>query len=399
MELCGTAKEIGGEAVDHDELDGWGGTRQVVSTASGFFRVEQIDSRWWFIDPGGHAFFSLGVNHAEEADLKYPDNVDVWESKHGSSRERWMKAVTKDLRRLGFNTLGWTQQWVAGDYARDVWNEPVDLLHSSGWTPYELQSAGMPYVQVLPFARFEGWNAHPVYPDVFSKEFADYCDFVARAVCMPAREDPNLIGYFFQDVPCWARHRKSATFFAGVDDRSYQQVFDVAAKYYEVATAAIRRVDPNHLIFGDRFNGNLGIEPAALVAAANVVDALAVQWFPSISDGGAEAMCEALAEIYASTGKPILNPDAGNNTATTTHPARPDALPDQAARGAHYTKMLKAIAAQPWCIGWHWCGYIDNPVRGAGIKSPADEDYGDLTRQMLAANSEIYATALLGAAR
>lgn len=379
-----------------DGLNKWGGTLDTVGSGSGFFRVEKIGARWWFVDPDGHAFFSLGLNHIEEADLKYPGNVEVWESKYGSSRDRWMTSATSDLRRLGFNTLGWTQQWIAGDYVRDVWNEPVDLLHSSGWTPYELRAAGMPYVQVLPFAQFQGWNAHPVYPDVFSREFADFCDFIARAICMPAKDDPNLIGYFFQDVPCWGRHRKSGTFFAGVDDSSYRQVLDVASKYYEVAAAAIRRVDVNHLIFGDRFNGNLGIEPAALAAAGGVADALAVQWFPTISDGGTDAMCQALTEVYASTGKPILNPDAGNNTATATHQARPDALPNQAARGAQYAETLKAIAAQPWCIGWHWCGYIDNPVRGAGIKSPVDEDYEDLTTQILRANSQIYAFAQRG---
>ncbi len=32
------------------------------SRRRGFFRVEQIDGKWWFVDPDGHLFFSTGVN-------------------------------------------------------------------------------------------------------------------------------------------------------------------------------------------------------------------------------------------------------------------------------------------------------------------------------------------------
>lgn len=32
--------------------------------ATGFFRVEKVDGKWWFVDPEGHLFWSLGVNGA-----------------------------------------------------------------------------------------------------------------------------------------------------------------------------------------------------------------------------------------------------------------------------------------------------------------------------------------------
>ena len=39
----------------------FGGTTRVHAEATGFFRVEAIDARWWFITPDGHGFLSLGV--------------------------------------------------------------------------------------------------------------------------------------------------------------------------------------------------------------------------------------------------------------------------------------------------------------------------------------------------
>jgi hypothetical protein len=33
-----------------------------IDEGSGFFRTEQIDGRWWFVDPEGYLFLSHGVN-------------------------------------------------------------------------------------------------------------------------------------------------------------------------------------------------------------------------------------------------------------------------------------------------------------------------------------------------
>lgn len=355
---------------------------------TGFFRVQQVDGRWWFIDPEGKEFFSLALNHAEETDLKYPENYHVWASRYGN-RERWIReGALSDLKRFGFNTLGWTEQWVAGDYKENVWTEPVDLLHSPGWSLAELQSAGMPFVHVLHFARFEEWNAHPVFPDVFSREFEDYCDFVARSACDALKDDPNLLGYFYQDVPAWRVHSKSGTFFDAADG-SEEQLFRIASTYYAKTAAAIKRYDPHHLILGDRYNGNRGIPLVVLEAARPHVDVMSIQWFPEREEQGPERMRRAYEQWHEATGLPILNPDAGNSTATAGHAARPDSLPDQAARGEHYRRSLLAVAAEPWFVGWHWCGYVENAVRGYGIKSPTDEPYRELTDVIAGTNQSV----------
>ena len=38
------------------DRDAYGGFASTKAKATGFFRVEQIDGRWWFIDPDGHLF-------------------------------------------------------------------------------------------------------------------------------------------------------------------------------------------------------------------------------------------------------------------------------------------------------------------------------------------------------
>jgi hypothetical protein len=40
----------------------YGGYLQKTVKATGFFRTEKIDGRWWFVDPEGHLFLSVGVD-------------------------------------------------------------------------------------------------------------------------------------------------------------------------------------------------------------------------------------------------------------------------------------------------------------------------------------------------
>ena len=42
----------------------WAVTRTPRPRATGFFHVEQIDGKWWFVDPHGHLYLSMGVNGA-----------------------------------------------------------------------------------------------------------------------------------------------------------------------------------------------------------------------------------------------------------------------------------------------------------------------------------------------
>ena len=45
---------------DADQYGGWAGGPQLEAT--GFFRTEKVNGKWWLVDPEGHLFFSHGVN-------------------------------------------------------------------------------------------------------------------------------------------------------------------------------------------------------------------------------------------------------------------------------------------------------------------------------------------------
>jgi hypothetical protein len=342
---------------------------------TGVFGIMPQGGRWTFADPDGRPFFSLAVNHAEESNLKYPGNIGVWRRRYGS-REAWIRdGVRRDLEAWGFNTIGWTQEFVYGE--GDDWDTPFDAGHSKQWERHDFDLAGMPYCVALPVAEIEGWNGHPVFPDVFSKEWEDRCAYVARSIVADHADSPNLIGYFLADVPAWFTHPTGA-FFPGVKPGDDAALAAVARKYYATIHAAIRAYDDWHLILGDRYNGNLGVPGAVLDAMAEHVDVLSVQYFPDASAEGRRHMRDDLDRWHEHTGKPVLIADIGNWCENPSHAHTVVGLPDQAARGEDYVAAFAAVVDEPWLIGWHWCAYVENQARGSGLKSPEDEPYDDL---------------------
>jgi hypothetical protein len=377
-------------------LDTYGGNADRKFKATGFFRTERASDRWWLVDPDGAAFISVGLNHADETNLKYPHNWDIWREKYGS-RQRWIKeGVVKDLRSWGFNTIGWTQEYVSGDWgvALDWFGDPIDLGHSTvPWSAADLALADMPYILQIRVAEIEDWKGQPAFPDVYSHDFDIYCEYLARSVCFDHSDQKNLIGYFLVDIPSWLPHASGRFFngFSGLEGAARDaKLYDVASKYYETMHKHIRRYDQNHLILGDRYNGNKGIPTPVLKAMQPFVDVLSIQYFSGKTMADHVAMRDAFAEWHAITGKPVLNADMGNWTATKLNPNRVTGLASQAERGKNYVESVSVLLKEPWFIGWHWCAYVENTARGWGIKDPWDEPYQDFVGPVAEFNKQVY---------
>ena len=362
---------------------------------TGYFRLERPASgRWWLVDPDGIGFLSIGVSHAEETNLKYPNNLDVWRRKYGS-REGWIRAgVVRDLEEWGFNTIGWTSEHVSGRCsALPGAGLPIHLGYSTPWTNRDFQIADMPYCVGLRVAEIEEWNGFPSFPDVYSEEFDAYCEYLARSVCTDHAEDPKLVGYFLVDMPAWNPHPTGQDFpqLHGLDERERNiKLYDIAFRYYETISKHIRARDPNHLILGDRYNGNASVPTPVLAAMKFFVDVLSVA-FSSTPDGKSHAAFrEDLRTWHEYTAKAVMLADVGNwcNTATIGQAIR--GLEDQAARGQDYVETITGVLAEPWFVGWHCAGYIENPARGYGLKDSSDEPYHDFVRPVRELNESVY---------
>ncbi len=250
-ELAAEAKAWGGGAdFGYCELGGYASTH---AKATGFFRVEEIDGVWWFVDPHGHRFLSTSSN-----------GIGGFGGGRGGTPATPTPAQTaatqRQLRRL------------------DAWG-----LNTGG--------AGRPNIQMLRWPQVPATTFLGV-PDVYAETFTTGIEAAAQTQCSARRDDPLLIGYFIGNEPPWgdresevvdliaagpatATKTKLKEFLAAGDTPKRRKQFVIAAfaHYLDVICGAVRKSDPNHLILGIRFGGNP--IPADVLRLARVVDPFA----------------------------------------------------------------------------------------------------------------------------
>lgn len=88
-----------------DQYSGW---RGVNATATGRFRTEKIDGRWWIITPEGHGFWINGPTgispHAYDKNGNDEYNAAILR-KYGSE-QNWLQATSQRMTELGINSNG-----------------------------------------------------------------------------------------------------------------------------------------------------------------------------------------------------------------------------------------------------------------------------------------------------
>ncbi len=329
-----------------------GATAAVKTTqidANGYFTLGKRKGHWWLITPDGEPFFTIGLNHIDPASLRYPENIDIWENKYGGSTLRWIReSVVPNLQKWGFNTVGWVQEVTVRHWQ-----------HSRPFTVDEYRALGMPYCHLLPLNESHQWEKHTIHFDYRSDDWKEWCEYVARSHCAELADDPNLIGYFYSDCPCWIHDRPENEWRGPLFDperlksaAGRKELREIARSYYRTIHDAIRRYDPHHLLLGDRYEANAPIAMEVVEEAMPYVDVLSFQDF--------QQPVKHLDEWYKKTGKPVLLADAARGINDQGF-FRPNS-------GPWYAEVLHGLFENPGCIGFHLCGaYQRNKARRRGL--------------------------------
>jgi len=380
------------EATPDHSRDYYGATTSLRTEATGFFHTRRIGNRWWFISPEGNGFLSVGMNHLDLAALKHADNSQLFENRYAGSTDRLIQeGFAAPLRSWGFNTIGWTQELVGG-----TWGIPGSVLrHSPEWDVRQFRLAGLPFIYNFTFAEIETFNIHPGYPDVFSQEFEDWADYLARTVCVELAREPLLLGYADVPVPDFTSGREGS-WSEGLDlnnPSDLEKLQRIVSRYFEVVTGAIRKYDPNHLIFGPRF-GHPSETPDWLIElAGRHFDVILCNRFVTEREVAAD-----LAKWHELSKRPILIADmaflAPTELLSVSRRAR-SYVPDQAARGRAYQEFAGQVFRQEYIVGLHWCAFMENRTRKSGLKNYRDEPYRECVERMTEFNrNRLYSTAL-----
>ena len=388
-----------------------------------YYHIGKHGERECLVDPQGKPFFSLGIVHS---DVYFEERGrGKFEKRNSGNINKFINKIVSDFLDWGFNTAGYHSPKKLMDY--------------------------LPFFQDSYLAPISYWMGKPVYPDVFNpvykKNITDNLERIYKLV----RHHSNLIGFYWTDTPHWdlnkSRNQYNADWvsairslpisspgkekyvkflYKSINDHDELKIYSnhkspnyedllksdfskldlahpvvkkhdseflrlIAHQYYSIAAQVTKKLDSNHLIFGDRYlAGDHPIE--VLQEALPFIDAISVQPYDIIFDP------EYFNDLYSITGKPILICDHAINFPTkkyskTIWPQCPNEL--EAANA--YTEYLRALINCPYILGYHRCQYIDQVASGSlqlkqGLFRANEKPYKVLVKHVRKANNEILTT-------
>jgi len=417
---------LGFDRCARDAFDPYGGWRGISSTATGRFRVEQIDGRWWLVTPDGNVFFSAGIQNVNPDPDHTPDGQrpyrDAILAKYGSEAA-WADAVVDLLRAVGLNTIG--------DFSR--------LSLFSGRLPY---TPGLGLAAQAPVVDGASGGAIPLrdfFAPAFESGVAAHLDrardCAADPFCIGVYSDdeigwgpsfsqpfPWLDGYMTLPAGAPGKEALQAFFEAryGGDLAAFDAVWNlgladfgalqtlasltgdprsdsaarqadrrafagaVAERYFEVVHDALRAIDPELLFLGCRFLP-YSVPPEVVQAAGRWADVVSVnqfEWTPGsiatsrLAFGYAGGLFpdEPFSDVDAMAalaGRPLLMSSfsyrAADSGLPNTWPPVYPTLATQAERADAYEAYMERVLARPFIVGAHWFEYVDQPAEGRGI--------------------------------
>jgi hypothetical protein len=382
----------------------YGGYRSTQAKATGFFRVEQVDGKWWFVDPDGHLFLSTGsdVIRPEMAtpragreaffrELPPPEPAGPGVRPGGDAGASFF--TWNLMRRFGGN---WLSAWVDFTLRRmDAWG----LNTVANWSdPALWQTPRKPYV--VPLERWETKTSYLGLPDVYSGDFKTNVDAAAKQQCEPLKNDPWLLGYFLANEPPFpqkelqtvdlilagpdtATRRALKQWLAAGDtpERRKKFIEDAFDRYIQETSAAVKKYDPHHLNLGMRSGGN---PTEAEIRVARAFDVYSVNVYDYELSAG------RMRQITELSGKPVLIGEfhfgvPGRGLAASLVQTR-----DQEQRGIAYRYYVEQAFSMPGLIGTHWFQWVDQPSTGRfdgenyniGLVDVTDRPYEEMIRAL-----------------
>ncbi len=436
--------------------DRFGGYNKLKFKATGFFRLE-YSNRWWIVTPEGNAFLSFGVNHLDLFALKASYNMDFWGSRFSIPLEKraneseylkgFCQKVEDDFNHIGFNTFGchsptdYYQKPSPHPYVKsvhftnlchymspdaeefkDVFSSDY-LVHCDEFAKktcaplaedemllaYSLEDCPL-YTDLECAPRLNTIHGQerggtPTYPNVLRNLGENAEGKKAYVECMKTRyasiEDFNRV--YYTEFASFDELLAKANWRRGIDwtDEAEQAdnmafLLQILDKKYAVQKAAIKKYDSNHLIFGDKLDGNIDTPLEFVKLADKHFDLVFYQYYAFADD-----QIELFKSWQSVTDKPFFMGDSSINAPTkqSKNPYGPH-CESQEARADEFKRAFEYLFSQPNYVGWDWCGWVDQwsiaqpGKQHVGFQDAFGNYYKPLTDAMITFSSRMYDIAL-----
>lgn len=401
----------------------WGGWASGPTLkATGHFRVEKHDGRWWFVDPDGKLFFSTGITCVGAASAGTPlEGRDNWFEGLPSQEDEAYKAFFSKSYKLAngkepvmFNFSGMNLHRKYGADWRTVYPEVVHQrlrawgLNTIGnWSDGNWQRMGRtPYTPTFFYTSRKLRNGAMNFPDPFAPEFRGAVLAGANQFLKGTFDDPWCIGYFLDNEMPWGGEMTLAqeTLKSPADQPAKVEMIRWLKERYpaiaDLNTAWAVALESWEALAADT---KLSAKtPAAVADLTEFTERLAIEYFRTVRDvikevapnklylgcrcvGGSNKVIAAAIEYcdvvsynrYCHTVRDVKFPGGldGPMLIGEFHFGAGDrglfwnglvSTENQADRAARYAAYVQSALDNPQIIGVHWFQYGDEAVTGRG---------------------------------
>jgi hypothetical protein len=395
------------------KMDKYGARMDKKQTATGFFRTQKINGRWYVINPNGYPMINIGLNNVATA--ASDSSAQLMKQFYGD-KEAWAVKTKELMAGLGFNAFGAWSDNESFLKLKNQQSQPFSYTIIKGFMSEYGRKRGGTYQA----------SGHTGYPDntifVFDPEFETFCDGYAKQLAA-TKNDKNLLGYFSDNEMPFQRlsldnylHKKDTTDPGHIAAKKWleengiveKNITDahrndflgvMAERYYSIVSQAIKKYDPNHLYLGSRFHSYEKKVPQVFKAAGKYVDLIAInyyrEWTPLTDD---------VTNWEAWSGKPFIITEwytKGEDSGMPNYSGAGWIVRTQTDRGLFYQNFTLALLESKNCVGFHWFKYQDNDPSNLktdpsnrdankGIVSLGYTEYTGLTEKMKELNMDVY---------
>jgi hypothetical protein len=305
--------------------------------ATGHFRTEKVDGKWWLVDPEGYLFWSHGITGVHNRGGRT----------RVTGREHYFTALPEEFLENG--QLNLCAANLEAKYGEDWPSATVDIAHRrlrswgmntiANWSDEAFTNKKRtPYVTAIHYTWLKGEAGETLYknPDALRKALTARMAMEREKTA----NDPWCIGYFVDNELKWENVMPA-------DD------------YYRIVREVVKRAAPNKLYLGSRLHGQMqphGSSAGVAAAAARYCDVIGINRYRfSPSD----------LEMVEGADRPIIIGEFhfGALDRGMLHPGL-RAVPDQAQRAHAYTHYLNEALKHPHIVGTHWFQYREQAVTG-----------------------------------
>jgi len=412
--------------------------------ATGFFRFEKVEGRWWLVTPEGHLFFMTGADSMNFT--KWGTSTPLFE-KDGSPRKiftelpdkgKYPEAYATRKGSVNFRTANVVRKYGA-DY-RAKWAD-VMMKRMASWG---FNAAGQWWIEPelkLPYLWDTNAWGHPRVgkdgePDPFDPRFAESLESLAKEVDA-RRNDPYLVGWVFQNEEGWSKKTVDSLLTLGpkvaakkalldflkerfgeegaaktlgcplaqalaqpvkkhsIPEEAVEDFIELASrKYHEQVYAVFKRLDPDHLYLADAHCGNQSFR--WVVGTAPCCDgvllhnySLDMAWIsshmPELEKMERPVMVTEFSFVCAGRGYRSYGE-------TTT-------CASQRERGVSYRIFAERIAANPLFAGFSWFEFADQSPTAReiggenhdfGLVNQCEQPYYEMIEEIRKSNLRVF---------